>query len=162
MQKHRLQRRRIDRQIIDTAARRPHATEHRRQLAPYVAHCGVQQSTAIERLTPVDRDRERRCQAQSHLPLRADGLLDKLLYLHYGLAFILGFIAVKLVLHASHGYGVLTAIPEPDIPASLLVIIGTMIVTVLASMWGTRRRKKRSEGGEGTDDESGTTGNAFE
>lgn len=97
-----------------------------------------------------------------------DGLLDKLLYLHYGLAFILGFIAVKLVLHASHGYGVLTAIPEPDITASLLVIIGTMIVTVLASMWGTRRRKKRSEGGgapdagEGTDDESGTTGNAFE
>lgn len=71
-----------------------------------------------------------------------DGLLDKLLYLHYGLAFILGFIAVKLVLHAFHGYEILTFIPEPDIVASLIVIVGTIIVTVVASMWGSKRRKK--------------------
>ncbi|MGO1714518.1 MAG: TerC/Alx family metal homeostasis membrane protein, partial [Ancrocorticia populi] len=67
-----------------------------------------------------------------------DGLLDKLLYLHYGLAFILGFIAVKLMLHAFHGYDILTAIPEPNITVSLIVIIGTILVTVFASMAGTK------------------------
>lgn len=87
-----------------------------------------------------------------------DGLLDKLLYLHYGLAFILGFIAVKLVIHASHGYGLLEFIPEPDIVMSLIVIIGTIIVTVFASMWGTKRRKKRLSD-EGNEDPAG---NAFE
>ena len=29
-------------------------------------------------------------------------MLDKLRYLHYGVAFILGFIGVKLILHAMH------------------------------------------------------------
>lgn len=79
-----------------------------------------------------------------------DGLLDKLLYLHYGLAFILGFIAVKLMLHAFHGYDILTAIPEPNITVSLIVIIGTILVTVFASMAGTKRRKK-NEGPESND-----------
>lgn len=89
-----------------------------------------------------------------------DGLLDKLLYLHYGLAFILGFIALKLVLHASHGYGFLEAIPEPDITASLIVIVGTIIVTVLTSIRGTKRRQKRAnEDHNGTEE---TGGNAFE
>ena len=31
-----------------------------------------------------------------------DGLLDRLIYLSYGLAAILGFIGVKLILHALH------------------------------------------------------------
>lgn len=77
-----------------------------------------------------------------------DGLLDKLLYLHYGLAVILGFIAVKLVLHALHGYDLLTMIPEPGIAASLLVIVGTILVTVLTSVAVTRHRKKTARGGE--------------
>ncbi|MFT0848547.1 TerC family protein [Actinomycetaceae bacterium L2_0104] len=89
-----------------------------------------------------------------------DGLLDKLLYLHYGLAFILGFIAVKLVLHAFHGYDMLTFIPEPDITVSLLVIIGTIVVTVIASMWATRRRRNRAQDDDGEGD--APTGNAFE
>ena len=74
------------------------------------------------------------------------------------MAFILGFIAVKLVIHASHGYGLLEFIPEPDIVMSLIVIIGTIIVTVFASMWGTKRRKKRLSD-EGNEDPAG---NAFE
>ena len=78
-----------------------------------------------------------------------DGLLDKLLYLHYGLAFILGFIAIKLMLHAFHGYGILTAIPEPNIAASLIVIIGTIVVTIFASMAVTKRRNKDKDEGSG-------------
>ena len=31
-----------------------------------------------------------------------DGLLDRLIYLSYGLSVILGFIGVKLILHAAH------------------------------------------------------------
>ncbi|WP_433038776.1 TerC family protein [Actinomycetospora sp. CA-053990] len=35
-----------------------------------------------------------------------DGLLDRLIYLSYGLAAILAFIGVKLILHALHEYNV--------------------------------------------------------
>jgi tellurite resistance protein TerC len=74
------------------------------------------------------------------------GLLERLVYLSYGLAFLLGFIGVKLVLHALHenelpfindGEHVSWA---PDIPiwASLLVIVGTLVVTTLASLYAGR------------------------
>ncbi len=78
-----------------------------------------------------------------------DGLLDKLLYLHYGLAFILGFIALKLMIHAFHGYGILHAIPEPGIAMSLTVILGTIVITIIASIWGTKRRNARDDSPEG-------------
>ncbi|HEX2895140.1 MAG TPA: TerC family protein [Marmoricola sp.] len=75
------------------------------------------------------------------------GLLERLIYLSYGLAVLLGFIGVKLVLHALHenelafingGNPVHWA---PDIPiwASLLVIVVTLSVTTVASLIGSRR-----------------------
>ncbi|MFC0040890.1 TerC/Alx family metal homeostasis membrane protein [Actinomadura rayongensis] len=67
------------------------------------------------------------------------GLLDRLVYLGRGLAFILGFIGVKLVLHALHEYGVAWA---PDVPIwlSLAVIGGTLAATTVASLTVGRRR----------------------
>jgi tellurite resistance protein TerC len=75
------------------------------------------------------------------------GLLERLIYLSYGLAFLLGFIGVKLILHALHenelpfingGHPVEWA---PDIPIwlSLLVIVGTLAITTVASLIGSRR-----------------------
>ena len=61
-----------------------------------------------------------------------DGLLDKLIYLSLGLSVVLGFIGVKLILHAAHEYG--ASVPEISTPVSLLVIVITLIVTVLASL----------------------------
>jgi tellurite resistance protein TerC len=70
-----------------------------------------------------------------------DGLLDRLIYLSYGLAFILGFIGVKLVLHALHennlpfiNGGEPVPVVEISTGLSLTVIIGTLIVTVVASL----------------------------
>ncbi|MEV0667827.1 TerC family protein [Actinomadura luteofluorescens] len=66
------------------------------------------------------------------------GLADRLVYLGHGLAFILGFIGVKLILHALHEYGVGWA---PDIPIwlSLAVIAGTLTATAVASLTAGRR-----------------------
>jgi tellurite resistance protein TerC len=75
------------------------------------------------------------------------GLLERLIYLSYGLAFLLAFIGVKLVLHAMHenelpfvngGHPVEWA---PDIPIwlSLLVIVGTLAVTTVWSLAASRK-----------------------
>jgi tellurite resistance protein TerC len=74
-----------------------------------------------------------------------DGLLDRLIYLHYGLAAILGFIALKLILHAFHGYELLEQIPEPSIPVSLGFIVVALSLTVVASIMGSRRRAANGE-----------------
>ncbi|MCW2886984.1 MAG: integral rane protein TerC [Streptosporangiaceae bacterium] len=66
------------------------------------------------------------------------GLVQKLVYLSHGLAFILGFIGVKLILEALHGYHVSWA-PEIPIWLSLAVIGGTMTVTTVASLVRIRR-----------------------
>jgi tellurite resistance protein TerC len=71
-----------------------------------------------------------------------DGLLDRLVYLAYGLAVILGFIGAKLVIHALHtnelpfinGGEHVTAIPEISTAASLAVIVVTLLVTTVASL----------------------------
>lgn len=70
-----------------------------------------------------------------------DGLLDRLVYLSYGLAFILGFIGVKLILHALHennlafiNGGQPVDVYEIEIGLSLTVIIGILAVTVIASL----------------------------
>ncbi|WP_126417189.1 TerC family protein [Trueperella bialowiezensis] len=68
-----------------------------------------------------------------------DGLLDKLIYLHFGLAFILGFIALKLLVHAFHGYDMLTFIPEPTPVQSVIVILIAIGITVIASIWGAKK-----------------------
>jgi tellurite resistance protein TerC len=70
-----------------------------------------------------------------------DGLLDRLIYLSYGLAAILAFIGVKLVLHALHennvpfiNNGDPIEVTEITTGLSLAVIIGVLVVTVAASL----------------------------
>lgn len=79
-----------------------------------------------------------------------DGLLERLAYLHYGLAVILAFIGVKLILHAIHdntlpfingGQGV-DGVPDIGIGPSLVVIFVTIVVTVVASLVKDRRDRK--------------------
>jgi len=69
------------------------------------------------------------------------GLLERLVYLSLGLAFILAFIGVKLVLHAMHEneLGFLNGGEHFDVPdisslVSLGVIIVTLVVTTVASL----------------------------
>ncbi|MEV8561046.1 TerC family protein [Streptomyces sp. NPDC051917] len=66
------------------------------------------------------------------------GLLKKLVHLSYGLSVILGFIGVKLVLHALHESGV--HVPEISIPASLGVICAVLVVTTITSLMATRKQ----------------------
>lgn len=61
------------------------------------------------------------------------GLLDRLVYLSYGLSIVLGFIGVKLILEALHHHGVGWA-PEIPILVSLGVILGTLTITAVASL----------------------------
>ncbi|WP_328996024.1 TerC family protein [Kribbella sp. NBC_01245] len=61
------------------------------------------------------------------------GLLDRLVYLSYGLSVVLGFIGVKLILEALHHEGVAWA-PEIPILVSLGVILGTLTITAIASL----------------------------
>ncbi|MFF6984478.1 TerC family protein [Streptomyces sp. NPDC008343] len=61
------------------------------------------------------------------------GLLDRFHYLSKGLALILSFIAVKLILQASHKT-ISTAIPEIPSPVSLAVIATILAVSVGLSM----------------------------
>ncbi len=78
-----------------------------------------------------------------------DGLLDRLVYLAYGLAVILGFIGAKLVIHALHtnelpfvnGGEHVTAIPEIPTWLSLGVILVTLLVTTVASLAKDRRTR---------------------
>ncbi|MEV4626941.1 TerC family protein [Micromonospora sp. NPDC049523] len=70
-------------------------------------------------------------------------LLDRLVYLSKGLALILAFIGVKLVLEALHHDGVEWA-PEVPILVSLGVILGTLLVTTVASLLKTRRDGRRA------------------
>lgn len=74
------------------------------------------------------------------------GLLARLVYLAQGLAVILAFIGVKLLIHALHknelpfinGGEPITAIPEIPIWLSLLFIAGTIAVATVASIIKTR------------------------
>ncbi|MEU7818192.1 hypothetical protein [Pseudonocardia sp. NPDC049154] len=80
-----------------------------------------------------------------------DGLLDRLIYLSYGLAAILGFIGVKLVLHALHennvpfiNNGQPVDVVEIGTGVSLAVIIGVLAVTVLASLTSARGKAQNA------------------
>lgn len=74
------------------------------------------------------------------------GLLERLAYLAQGLAVILAFIGVKLLIHALHknelpfinGGEPITVIPEIPIWLSLLFIAGTIAVATVASLIKTR------------------------
>jgi len=70
-----------------------------------------------------------------------DGLLDRLVYLSYGLAAILALIGVKLVLHALHennvpfiNGGQPVDVIEIGTELSLAIIIGVLIITVVGSL----------------------------
>jgi tellurite resistance protein TerC len=78
------------------------------------------------------------------------GLLDRLVYLSIGLAVVLGFIGVKLILEALHknnlpflnGGEPVKWAPEIPIWLSLTVIIVTLGVTTVASLLKTRRDRR--------------------
>ncbi|GIF03726.1 TerC family protein [Actinoplanes siamensis] len=65
-------------------------------------------------------------------------LLDRLVYLSTGLAVILAFIGVKLVLHWAHK-SLSASVPEVGTPVSLAVIIGILVVTTVASLIKARQ-----------------------
>ncbi|MEY4743750.1 MAG: hypothetical protein RIR34_1089 [Actinomycetota bacterium] len=76
------------------------------------------------------------------------GLLDKLEYLKYGIAFILGFIGFKLVAHALHenevpfingGHHVEWA-PDITTEVSLGVIVGSIAISAIASIVQLRKK----------------------
>ena len=78
------------------------------------------------------------------------GLLKRLIYLSLGLAFILAFIGVKLVLHAMHenelsfiNGGDSLHVPEISALASLGVIIVTLVVTAVLSLWASRNMSEQ-------------------
>jgi tellurite resistance protein TerC len=74
------------------------------------------------------------------------GLLKRLVYLSLGLAFILAFIGVKLVMEALHsnelpfinGGEHIEAVPEIPIWLSLTVILGVLVIATVASLLKTR------------------------
>ncbi|MBB6600272.1 TerC family protein [Luteimonas sp. MC1825] len=77
------------------------------------------------------------------------GLLERLVYLSLGLAAVLGFIGVKLVLHALHennlpfiNDGDPVPVIEISTGLSLVVIVGLLVVTVLASLLSPKGRAK--------------------
>jgi tellurite resistance protein TerC len=80
------------------------------------------------------------------------GLLNRLAYLSVGLAIVLGFIGVKLILEALHSNNVpfinqgavVSWAPEIPIQVSLAVIVATLIVTTVASLIRTRRLRAAS------------------
>jgi tellurite resistance protein TerC len=78
------------------------------------------------------------------------GLLGRLVYLSIGLSAVLGFIGLKLVLEALHDNHVwfinggepVGWAPELPIQVSLGVVIGTLVVTTLASLARSRRTQR--------------------
>ena len=83
-----------------------------------------------------------------------DELLDRLIYLSYGLATILGFIGVKLILHALHentlpfiNDGEHVNVLEISTGLSLSVILGVLVVTVMASVLSPKGKAKNMVSG---------------
>jgi tellurite resistance protein TerC len=77
-----------------------------------------------------------------------NGLLDRLVYLSIGLSVILGFIGIKLILHALHengidlgfiGSGAWQLLPEIGIGTSLTFIGMTLLVTTVTSLRAVKR-----------------------
>jgi tellurite resistance protein TerC len=75
--------------------------------------------------------------------------MERLKYLGLGLAFILGWIGAKLVIHAMHknelpfinGGEAIKVIPEVSTQLSLSVILVTLVVTTVWSLMATRKAK---------------------
>lgn len=71
------------------------------------------------------------------------GLLQRLVYLHRGLAVLLAFIGLKLVLEALDSLGL--NVPVPGHLLSLVVIIVVMGVTAVVSVWAVRQGRGPGE-----------------
>ncbi|MFC9760526.1 TerC family protein [Rhodococcus jostii] len=83
-----------------------------------------------------------------------DGLLDRLIYLSFGLSAILAFIGVKLILHALHennlpfiNDGEPVNVIEISTFVSLAVIIGILVITVIASLTSKKGRAQSAIAG---------------
>lgn len=80
------------------------------------------------------------------------GLLDRLEYLKYGIAFILAFIGFKLVSHAMHvnelpfinGGQHIEWAPEISTNVSLIVIVASVAVSAIASIVASRYKAKKT------------------
>jgi TerC family integral membrane protein len=72
--------------------------------------------------------------------------LSKLVHLGYGLAVILAFIGVKLVLHWAHGPW--PSVPEVPTPLSLAVIVATLLTVTATSLYARRRAPARLRAAE--------------
>ncbi|MFI1729679.1 TerC family protein [Streptomyces acidicola] len=88
------------------------------------------------------------------------GLLKKLVHLSYGLSVILGFIGVKLVLHALHESGV--HVPEISIPVSLGVICGVLIVTTITSLMASKKQAAAEAAQTAQEETEGTSQDSVE
>jgi len=78
-----------------------------------------------------------------------DGLLERLLYLSYGLAAILAFIGVKLILHALHennlpfvNDGQPVPVGQIDTGTSLVFILAVLVVTIVVSLASPKGKAK--------------------
>lgn len=72
-----------------------------------------------------------------------EGMIGTLRYLGYGLAAILAFISVKLILHWAHG--VWESVPTIPTLASLGVIVGALTITTITSLMANRRDARDEE-----------------
>ena len=80
------------------------------------------------------------------------GLMERLKYLAIGLSIILGWIGVKLVIHALHKNDLpfinngdyVTTVPEISTELSLGVIVSTLIITTIVSLIATSKDKKET------------------
>ncbi len=94
------------------------------------------------------------------------GLLDRLKFLHYGIAFILAFIGVKLFFHALHvnelpfinGGEHVDWAPEISTVTSLGVIIAAMAVATITSLISSKKDREKAVAGAagavGADDDA--------
>ena len=79
------------------------------------------------------------------------GLMERLKYLAIGLSIILGWIGVKLVIHALHKNDLpfinngdyVTTVPEISTELSLGVIVSTLIITTIVSLIATSKDEKK-------------------
>ena len=77
-----------------------------------------------------------------------EGLIDRFVYLHYGLAAILTFVGAKLLLQ---GFGV-----HVPIVVSLVVILVTITASIVASLIATRGEKSSRVDAEPDEADSGS------
>jgi tellurite resistance protein TerC len=89
------------------------------------------------------------------------GLLERLVYLSYGLSVILGFIGVKLIieaLHGSHVEEIHLPVPHIGIALSLGVIVAVLAVTTIASLIRSRSLAPKEKQEEKEPELAGTPG----